>query len=187
MVPEFDRAVHLAQARGMDAVGYVVVGAPGQRAQTSLDDLACLARRPVLGAASVYYPAPMSRDFETCRQNGLLPNHLSLYRSSALPIADAASRLEIATILRLFRLVGFVKHLKTQNIPLPPPRPFQDEASPRPKDRTAVGLALLASFRHDGVIRGMTPEGRVFPLEVSANLVRDFIKKVPLDEVAPPG
>jgi len=41
-------------------VGYIIVGAPGQNALDSVDDLLYLAERPVIAGVSVYYPAPGS-------------------------------------------------------------------------------------------------------------------------------
>jgi radical SAM superfamily enzyme YgiQ (UPF0313 family) len=64
----FDNALVQAAANRLEAVGYIIVGAPGQRAAESLADLCYLAERRVLAGVSLFYPAPGSLDFERCRQ-----------------------------------------------------------------------------------------------------------------------
>ncbi len=107
----FEEAVRLAGKYGMDAVGYIIAGAPGQTAQSSLEDLLYLARQQVLAGVSVFYPAPGSADFERCRKEGLLPASFSLMRATALPISDTTTRLESASLLRLGRILNFIKSL----------------------------------------------------------------------------
>lgn len=108
----FDRALAWAERVGLNAVGYVIVGAPGQSAADSMDDLLYLAERPVVAGVSVYYPAPGSADFARCARSGLLPGKFSLMRSTALPVSDTTTRDESATLLRLGRILNFMKLLE---------------------------------------------------------------------------
>ncbi|MCU0592264.1 MAG: radical SAM protein, partial [Desulfobacterales bacterium] len=56
----FDRSLDLAEDHGLTAVGYIIVGAPHQSAEESVDDLLFLSERRVLAGVSVFYPAPGS-------------------------------------------------------------------------------------------------------------------------------
>ncbi len=174
----FEKAVFGAHRRGMRSVGYVIAAAPGQRAEDSLDDLLYLARLPVLAAVSVYYPAPGSRDYDRCREKGLLPPRFSLMRSSALPIADVTSRLQAVTLLRLSRLLNFMKQLADGGQAIPPPRPLEKGARLSPGDRDRAGRRLLAAWRYDGRIRGLASDGRVYDHRVDAALSRRFLARL---------
>ncbi len=171
----FDRALEAASAAGLTAVGYVIVGAPDQRAEDSLEDLLFLAERQVLAGVSVFYPAPGSVDFDRCRHLGVLPAHFSRMRASALPIAHATTRLEAVTLLRLGRVLNFMKHLRDVGAGLPVPG-ADTAASLDPADRVASGRALLAAFLADGVIRGITPQGEVYPHRGAAHLTAQFLE-----------
>jgi radical SAM superfamily enzyme YgiQ (UPF0313 family) len=170
----FDRALALAERHGLAAVGYIVVGAPHQSAAASVDDLLWLAERRVLAGVSVFYPAPGSRDYETCGELGLLPAAFSRMRSTALPIAHTTSRLESATLLRLGRILNFVKHRIDLGRPLPPPSPTAFDRID-PADREGAGEALLAAFLADGRIRGVTRQGEVYLHAAAAPLAARFV------------
>ncbi|MEA3348470.1 MAG: radical SAM protein, partial [Pseudomonadota bacterium] len=73
-----DQALKLCQKYGLDAVSYIIAGAPGQYAETTLNDLLCLARQNTIIGLSVFYPAPGSLDFQRAAELGILPSHLSL-------------------------------------------------------------------------------------------------------------
>ncbi len=107
----FDRAVFQAGACGMSAVGYIIVGAPGQKAMDSVSDLLYLARRRVIAGVSVFYPSPGSVDYGKCEAANLLPERFSLMRSTALPLSDTTTRMESVTLLRLGRILNFMKSL----------------------------------------------------------------------------
>ncbi len=179
----FETAVSSAHRRGMQAVGYVIAGAPGQRAEESLDDLLYLAYLPVLAAVSVYYPAPGSRDYEHCREKELLPRHFGLMRSSALPIEDTTSRLQAVTLLRLSRLLDFMKQLVGGGQGIPEPRPLEEGALLSADDRTEAGRRLLAAWRYDGRIRGVSPGGRVYGHRVDTRLSHSFLKRLDCGKV----
>ena len=179
---DFDRALALAESHGMSAVGYIIVGAPHQDPEASVDDLLFLAARRVLAGVSVYYPAPGSADYTLCRDLGLLPGHFGAMRASALPIAHTTRRVDSATLLRLGRVVNFMKHLLDRGQPLPEPA----RATPAgldPADRVETGRRLLARFLADGGIRGITPEGEIYDHRISPNLTRRFLNglnRIPL-------
>jgi radical SAM superfamily enzyme YgiQ (UPF0313 family) len=99
----FERALDLAQTHGLKVVGYIIVGAPFQKPTDSLKDLLYLAQRRVLVGASVFYPAPGSKDYALCAAMGLLPKNFSGMRSSALPLSHTTTRKDSITLLRLSR------------------------------------------------------------------------------------
>lgn len=177
----FDRALDLAERHAMTAVGYIIVGAPYQAPEESVDDLLFLAHRRVLAGVSVFYPAPGSADFDLCRRLDVLPAHFGRMRSSALPVEHTTRRLESATLLRLGRIVNFMKHLLDRGLALPPPRPAETTAVD-PADRIQSGGRLLACFLADGRIRGLTPEGQVYKHRVAPGLTDRFLKG--LDAIA---
>lgn len=170
----FDHALAWAETHGMRAVGYMIVGAPFQEPGPSVEDLLFLAARRVLAGVSVFYPAPGSRDYETCRELGLLPRRFGAMRASALPVEHTTRRIESVTLLRLGRILNFMKQLIDRGLPLPVPMP--EETAPfEPADRLATGRRLLARFLADGRIRGVTPDGEVYDHLACPDLVRKFI------------
>jgi tRNA A37 methylthiotransferase MiaB len=165
MRQSLENALKFAEKCELEAVSYIIIGAPGQRAEDSLNDLRYLAKLNTIVGVSVFYPAPGSADFKRCEQLGILPEHLSLMRSSALPLSHTTTRLEILTLLRLGRILNFMKLLK------------KEESSGN--IRHELGKKFLDEFLHDGRIRGMTREGEVFEHEVSTNLTEAFIREIP--------
>ncbi|MBF0468356.1 MAG: radical SAM protein [Desulfamplus sp.] len=119
----FEQVLSIAERHGMETVSYLIAGAPDQEAQDSLDDLLFLAQKKTLAGLSIFYPAPGSVDFKLCRQKGLLPDHFSLMRSSALPIDHTTSRIQAVTLLRLARVLNFMKFLVKENGSIPEPEP----------------------------------------------------------------
>jgi len=171
----FDRALALAEDIGLNAVGYIIVGAPHQRPEDSVDDLLFLSERRVLAGVSVFYPAPGSRDFDGCRELGLLPDQFSCLRASALPIDHTTRREESATLLRLGRVLNFMKHLLDVGSPLPPPS-CAGLTAIDPTNRIEAGRRLLAAFLADGRIRGVTPDGEIYEHLVSAEMTARFLR-----------
>jgi hypothetical protein len=140
-----------------------------------VDDLLFFAGRRVLAGVSVFYPAPGSPDFELCRRLDLLPADFSRMRSSALPIEHTTRRLDSATLLRLGRVLNFMKYLLDRGLSFP--KPSQAAAAGLdPQDRIAAGRYLLARFLADGRIRGLTPEGEVYEHTISQKLSRRFLR-----------
>jgi anaerobic magnesium-protoporphyrin IX monomethyl ester cyclase len=174
----FDQVLHLAEKYHLQAVGYLIAGAPGQDPDASLADLLHLASRRVLVGLSIYYPAPGSSDFEKCVQKNLLPPQLSLWRSSAIPISDTTTREESITLLRLARLLNFMKLLADREIGLPQAAPFAAGDFRGAGDRIETGLMLLKWFLHDGRIRGVTRAGELYEHRISQRLGSRFLDEL---------
>jgi hypothetical protein len=170
-----ERALGHAERLGLSAVSYIIVGAPGQSAEASVADLLYLAKRPGLAGVSVFYPAPGSIEYDRCRKEGILPPGYSLMRASALPLSHTTSRTEAATLLRLGRILNFIKALAADGIDLPPPRRNVSSCMPE-TDRREAGLRLLGWFLGDGKIRGVTPDGRVYEHLTAPELSRRFLQ-----------
>jgi radical SAM superfamily enzyme YgiQ (UPF0313 family) len=169
----FEHCLAWAADEGMDAVGYLIAGGPYQSPLASVDDLVFLAQRRVLAGVSIFYPAPGSRDYERCRRLGLLPAAPRLLRSSALPVDHTTSRLQAATLLRLGRLVNFIKAIVDRGESLPQPMSCPARVDPE-MDRHAMGRLLLAGFWVDRKVRGVDVDGRVYDQPVDPDLCRRF-------------
>ena len=170
----FERTLNLAQAYDLKAVGYIIVGAPFQKAADSLKDLLYLADHRVLAGTSVFYPSPGSKDYMLCASLGLLPQDFSGMRSSALPLSHSTTRKETVTLLRLSRIINFMKSLIDSEQPLPDPAPASD-CIINPKDRPNAGRQLLQFFLYDGIIRGVDPDGDVYEHEIDLELCKKFL------------
>lgn len=170
----FENALDLAQAYDLAAVGYIIVGAPFQKAVDSIKDLLYLAERRVLAGTSVFYPSPGSKDYSLCASLGLLPQDFSGMRSSALPISHSTTRKESVTLLRLSRIINFMKSLIDGGQSLPDPAPATDCIT-NPNDRNNTGRQLLQFFLYDGIIRGVSPGGEVFEHEIDLELCKKFL------------
>ncbi len=171
-----DRCLDLAQALSMEAVSYLIAAAPGQAPEPSVEDLLYLGARRTLVGLSVFYPAPGSHDFQLCKTRGLLPPTFARMRSTAFPVSDITTRLQAATLLRLARILNFMKALVDEG-ELPDPCPVCDQgAAIDPHDRRAAGKILLAGFLLDAKIRGILPDGTVFEHPVDKPLVQLFVQ-----------
>ncbi|MCP4752170.1 MAG: B12-binding domain-containing radical SAM protein [Proteobacteria bacterium] len=170
----FDRVLQWAGKLGLDAVGYIIAGGPYQDPEDTLSDLLYLAERRVLAGVSIFYPAPGSRDYRNCRDRGLLPDGFSSMRSTALPLSHTTTRQESATLLRLGRILNFMKYLAdgASGGDMTDRTAIQTD---KLDQRTGIGLRLLKVFLQDGGIRGMLPEGEIFEHDVSTDLTRRFI------------
>jgi hypothetical protein len=133
-----------------------------------------MAQRRVLAAVSIFYPAPGSRDFNLCKNLNILPEHLSCMRSSALPLSHTTTREEAVTVLRLARILNFIKSLLDRGIPIPEACAAEIRIED-PDDRIETGKQLLAGFLDDGRIRGITLEGIIFEHRTSAKLTASFL------------
>ncbi|MDL2330388.1 radical SAM protein, partial [Desulfosarcina sp. OttesenSCG-928-A07] len=174
----FDAALTCARKEGLSAVGYILVAAPDQDPLTSVDDLLFLAQRPILAGVSVFYPAPGSSDYQRCRDLGLLPDSFSAMGSTALPIDHRTSRQDAVTLLRLGRILNFMKGLVAAGIPIPCAAPLNTEKISGeeidPKGREQLGLRVLSAFLQDGRIRGVDMDGQVYFHHVSQVLCDRF-------------
>jgi len=107
---EFDRIIEEAGHRKLNVIAYGIFGIPGQRVEEMVDTLISLTGRRVLIGPSIYYPTPGTPLFAKCQREGLLPPHLSRWRSTAFPIETKDfSRLDLVTLFRLARAVNFIK------------------------------------------------------------------------------
>ena len=187
---DFERALFHAREQGLDAVAYIIVGAPGQDPMESVADLLYLADKNAIVGVSVFYPSPGSLDFEKCEARGLLPGTLSQLRSTALPISDTTSRKDSVTLLRLGRILNFYKSLDPsereevlgfarERFPGGVPERVNAAdavcgAQNHAARRRATGKRLLGLFLRDGVICGAHPDGRIFRHNVTDSLCMAF-------------
>jgi anaerobic magnesium-protoporphyrin IX monomethyl ester cyclase len=178
----FERALDLAEVYDLQAVGYIIVGAPFQKAQDSITDLIYLAQRRVLIGTSIFYPAPGSADYALCAAMGLLPENFSCLRSSALPLSHVTTRNESITLLRLSRIINFIKSLIDSGLPLPDPAPAT-ECLADLNNRQEAGIKLLQFFLHDGRIRGVNCDGEVFEHEIDLELSKKLLAKLKLVQI----
>lgn len=176
----FENALNLAEKYGLEAVGYIIAGAPGQRAETSISDLLYLAGKRVLAGVSIFYPAPGSADFKYLEQSGALPASFCLMRSSALPANDPARQMEAVTLLRLGRILNFIKKRIDDGEKIPEPSRHSEGVSETMSD---PDKALLSCFLKDGRIRGMTPDGNIFEHAICHRLTRMFINGLMSQEI----
>ena len=98
-------------------------------------------------------------------------------RSSAIPISDTTSRDQAVTLLRLGRIVNFMKFLvdcnKAECI-----RESTLDAGYAPAvgfDLIEAGKELLRLFLRDGIIRGIAPSGVIFEHRSSVELTSRFL------------
>jgi len=166
----FDESVAHATRYGLHSVGYIIVGAPAQDPADSVSDLLYLAERDVLAGVSVYYPAPGSIDFARLRETGLFPEAFSLMRSTALPVSDVTTREDSVTLLRLGRILNFIKSLSEEDFPCGDTR----HPAWTPQARREAGLVLLRNFLLDGTILGLPPQGEPYRHKTSKRLCETF-------------
>ncbi len=175
---ELANIIRTAREIDLNIVCYIIAGAPEQPAEESLSDILFLATQPVLIGLSIYYPAPGSIDYIYAQQHHQLPKHFSMMRSSALPVSIPSSSLQAATLLRLARIVNFIKFLIDKKISIPKAQPCNAaiiDFNKKKPDRLEIGQKLLSWFLHDGLIRGITPDGKIFYHYISTELTHCFI------------
>ncbi len=168
----FDRCLDAAATCGMEAVGYILIAAPDQTAEASLSDLLALAQRRVLVGASVFYPAPGSRDYRWCVEQGLLPNDRAAFRSTAIPLSHRTTRLQTVTLMRIARMINFIKRLLDAGVD--PSNLDGAVHCANLSDRDRNGALLLQKFLSDGRIRGIDREGNAFFHRVDEALAATF-------------
>jgi len=173
-----DRALNIALDLGLTCVSYVIAAAPGQTATTSLNDLLALAQRRTLVGLSIFYPAPGSLDYGDCQKQGLLPKNFSLMRSTALPLDDTTTRLEAVTLLRLARILNFIKSCIDIHGRLPLARACASNDLSGPIDRDRISHKLVQWFLNDGIIRGVDKNGNIYTHKTDSTLCQKFIKGI---------
>ena len=178
---DIDRVLALAHRHQLGAVAYIIVAGPHQDPLSSISDLIFLAQRSVLAGVSTFYPAPGSPDYQWCLQQGLLPEHPGLLRATAIPIAHKTDRRQTITLLRLGRILNFMKSLLDQGESLPLPMRLNMAEAQKVQDRDHLGRLLLSAFLQDGTVFGRDQDGTIYPHQVDRVLVKAFldgIKKV---------
>ncbi|HCY87563.1 MAG TPA: B12-binding domain-containing radical SAM protein [Desulfobacteraceae bacterium] len=182
---DHDRVLDIAREEGLECVSYIIGAAPGQTADTTLEDLLMLAERRTLAGLSVFYPAPGSLDYERCKTEGVLPERFHLMRSTALPLDHTTTRLEAVTLLRLTRILNFMKSEIDTRGKLPEPRVFPGkERFDAGGDRTKVSRRLLTLFLADGIIRGVDRAGLVYPHETDRGLSQMFLEGIKIRKLS---
>ncbi len=181
--PAFEKALELAKTFQLSCVSYIIAAAPSQDAMTSLNDLIYLSEKRTLIGLSIYYPAPGSFDYNECKKRHILPESFPLMRSSALPVEHKTTRLEAATLLRLSRIINYMKLLIDTNGTLPVPEPFSNKDTHASHDRQTVSTRLLQHFLYDGRIRGVQPDGTVFEHVSDLDLTKKFLEQIRLNRV----
>ena len=170
-----DRVLARAARLPLSAVVYIIIAGPGQQPAASLDDLLYLAGRRALAGVSVFYPAPGSSDYQWCGRNGLLPSRFGLMRATALPLEHRTGRLQTVTLLRLGRILNYMKHLLDSGRKLPPASHPSNPFLPETVDRDEAGRMLLSAFLADGRIRGIDDGGRIFEHLIDTQLSEAFL------------
>ena len=173
-ISAFENALKVAENYNMDAIGYIIIGGPGQEADQSADDLLYLASKRVLAGVSVFYPTPGSIEYENCKNLDLLPSKFSLMRSTALPIFHTTSRVETATLLRLGRILNFMKAQVKQR-PNSVDQLSEISTATNHSARIEQGNRILNHFFKTGDILGIDPDGNRYEHVVSKKLTRQFI------------
>ena len=171
----FNRALSSVEKYDLHAVAYIIVGAPEQDPYESLQDLMFLAEKRVLAGVSVFYPSPGSRDFKKCERKGILPSSFDLMRATALPISSTTTRDDSITLLRLGRLLNFMKSLVDEGREVLEPSHIEAVSQLELHDKRKIGKILLQSFLQDGILRGVTPGGELFEHKVNKVLCRKFL------------
>ncbi len=184
-----DRVINIAEELGMETVSYIIGAAPGQTARTTLNDLLMLARRRTLSGLSIFYPAPGSLDYEVCRKANILPDDFSLMRSTALPLDHTTTRLEAVTLLRLSRLLNYMKsHIDAHGC-LPEPEMYTAKVADALQDtnnwadRNRVSCKLLQWFLVDGIIRGIDTKCEVYSHKTDFELTGAFLRGIQQEPV----
>lgn len=173
---DLDRVLALTRQYGMSAVVYLIVAGPQQDPMDSVADLLYLAERQVLAGVSVFYPAPGSHDYDWCRRQGLLAPEPGLLRATALPLEHVTARVQSVTLLRMGRLLNFMKQLIDHTRSLPRPRPAPKQLPAGMDDRTAIGRLLLSAFLHSGRLCGVDSSGVIYDHCVDRDLCRAFLQ-----------
>ncbi|MEA1968182.1 MAG: radical SAM protein [Thermodesulfobacteriota bacterium] len=171
----FEKALLLAEKHSMETVSYIIAGAPGQKSSDSVKDLLYLARARTLIGLSIFYPAPGSADYTLCEKKGLLPESFLMMRSTAFPISDTTTSLESATLLRIARILNFMKSIVDRKEKIPLPKPWNPASIVNANEKNQTGKKLLSWFLYDGKIRGVTKDNHIFTHAFEKKLTKQFI------------
>ncbi|MCD4718927.1 MAG: B12-binding domain-containing radical SAM protein, partial [Desulfobacula sp.] len=180
----FEKALLLAEKYDLECVSYIIAAAPGQTAQSSLDDLLYLTQKRTLAGLSIFYPAPGSLDYQLCKDRKILPKSFCLMRSSALPLNDKTTRIQAVTLLRLSRILNFMKHLIDIDGYIPEPKPFSNFQTKTFSNREVLSKTLLQWFLYDGKIRGVQADGKIYTHIADSVLTQQFVERIKTISIA---
>lgn len=178
VMKNLDEVLGNAKRAGLECVCYIISSAPGQSHESSVDDLIYFASRKTLVGVSIYYPAPGSLDYECLKEAGMLPASFRLMRSSAMSLSTENDRIRTATIMRLGRILNFIKGLDEKHFSLLNPEKIDGNVRFEFQDRTMAGIGLLNSFFFDQKIRGLDRNGNVYEHKSSRDLCQRFISGI---------
>jgi len=99
-------------------------------------------------------------------------------RSTALPLDDITSRIQAVTLLRLSRILNFMKHLIDTNGQIPKPMEFPDIKTFAFTDRQTISKKLLQWFLNDGKIRGADSKGNIYTHNTDDKISQQFIEQI---------
>ncbi len=184
---DYDRVLDMAAKLDMECVSYILGAAPGQTAKSSLEDLFMLAQRRTLVGFSVFYPAPGSLDYARCQKDMILPDSFSSMRSTCLPVDHTTSRTQAATLMRLARVINYLKSNIDKYRRLP--KPFSHNECNQTKsdltaektsfaDREKISELLVRMFLFDAKLRGMDLSGNIYFHKQDTELCDKFIKEI---------
>jgi radical SAM superfamily enzyme YgiQ (UPF0313 family) len=177
--PDVRREIHhvlaMAGRCGLDAVAYMMVAGPHQDPHIAVKDLLFLAQRPVLAGVSVFYPAPGSADYQWCLKHRLLPPQAGLTAATALPLSHVTNRTQTVTLLRLGRILNFIKKILDNKQALPHPCKINRNLLEKIQDRNQLGRHLLAAFLKDGTLYGRDSDGTLYSHMVDPILISEFL------------
>ncbi len=99
-------------------------------------------------------------------------------RSTALPLDDTTTRLEAVTLLRLARILNFIKSCIDIHGCLPIAQPYVSDDLSGPMDRDKISHKLVQWFLNDGIIRGVDKNGNLYAHKTDLKLCQNFIKGI---------
>jgi len=98
-------------------------------------------------------------------------------RSTAFPISHTTGRKQAITILRLGRIVNFMKYLIDNRHSIPEPSRCQG-MDISGTDRLENGKKLLKFFLYDGKIRGINRRGDIYEHIICGETAGDFLERL---------
>ncbi|MCP3925950.1 MAG: B12-binding domain-containing radical SAM protein [Desulfobacterales bacterium] len=159
-----------ANEHNLSVVSYIITGAPSQDSYETLDDIIFLSYLKTVLGVSVYYPAPGSKLYKDLKAENRLPISFDLYRSSSIPLGSDLKRQETVTVMRIGRIVNYLKSQKIAGIN------FQNSDSKE--------SAIIRDFFRDSKIRGIDSNGEIFFHKTSSSLCEYFINNFDLSKLS---
>jgi hypothetical protein len=169
----------LANRLNLPTTSYIIAGGLNQNPYDSVDDIITLFQMKTVVGLSVFYPAPGSQDFETLKQIKMLPDNMNLMRGTSIPVSHTTSRIQCVTLLRLTRIINYIYLMVCNRQTITVPKVcHKHKLSSGSGNQEQTGRYLLSCFFHDGIIRGVDPDGHIFEHHVDTELVKYFFKRL---------